>query len=78
MLHSEGAHACPETEGYRPVPDAVVVSAARTAIGTAFKGVDNGSFVDEIFPLGVTRRDGTTTTFAVDHRPTTANNPEGA
>jgi acetyl-CoA acetyltransferase len=44
----------------------------------AVAGIDNGSFGDEIFPLEVTRRDGTTTTFAVDHRPTTANNPEGA
>jgi len=78
-----------------PVPDAVLVSATRTAIGTAFKGtlldidalelgtravaeavrraglalrshqravagIDSGSFGDEIFPLEVSRRDGST------------------
>ena len=35
----------------------------------AVAGIDNGSFVEEIFPLEVTRRDGTTTTFAVDEHP---------
>jgi acetyl-CoA acetyltransferase family protein len=35
----------------------------------AVAGIDNGSFVDEIFPLEVARRDGTTTTFAVDEHP---------
>jgi acetyl-CoA acetyltransferase family protein len=35
----------------------------------AVAGIDNGSFGDEIFPLEVTRRDGTTTTFAVDEHP---------
>jgi acetyl-CoA acetyltransferase family protein len=68
-----------------PVPDAVVVSTARTAIGTAFRGtlvdvdafahqravagIDNGSFAEETFPLDMVRRDGTTTTFAVDEHP---------
>ena len=91
--------------------DAVVVSTARTAIGTAFRGtlvdvdadmsitvgwnaaveadvtreemdawalrshqralagIDNGSFVDEIVPIDVVRRDGTRATFAVDEHP---------
>lgn len=35
----------------------------------AVAGIDNGSFVDEIVPLEVTRRDGTSTTFAVDEHP---------
>src|SRR5262245_12137865 len=35
----------------------------------AVAGIDNGSFGTEIFPLEVTRRDGTTTTFAVDEHP---------
>jgi acetyl-CoA acetyltransferase family protein len=35
----------------------------------AVAGIDNGSFVDEIVPLEVTRRDGSTTTFAVDEHP---------
>jgi acetyl-CoA acetyltransferase family protein len=35
----------------------------------AVAGIDNGSFVEEIFPLEVTRRDGTTTTLAVDEHP---------
>jgi acetyl-CoA C-acetyltransferase len=35
----------------------------------AVAGIDAGSFEDEIFPLEVTRRDGTTFTFAVDEHP---------
>jgi acetyl-CoA C-acetyltransferase len=35
----------------------------------AVAGIDNGTFVDEIFPLEVTRRDGSTITFAVDEHP---------
>ena len=35
----------------------------------AIAGIDNGSFTDEIVPIEVTRRDGTTTTFAVDEHP---------
>ena len=35
----------------------------------AVAAIDAGSFVDEIMPLEVTRRDGTTTTFAVDEHP---------
>jgi acetyl-CoA C-acetyltransferase len=35
----------------------------------AVAAIDAGSFVDEIVPLEVTRRDGTTTTFAVDEHP---------
>jgi acetyl-CoA C-acetyltransferase len=35
----------------------------------AVAGIDDDSFVDEIVPLEVTRRDGTTTTFAVDEHP---------
>jgi acetyl-CoA acetyltransferase family protein len=35
----------------------------------AVAGIDNGSFVDEIVPLEVVGRDGTTSTFAVDEHP---------
>jgi acetyl-CoA C-acetyltransferase len=35
----------------------------------AVAGIDDGSFADEIVPIDVTRRDGTTTTFAVDEHP---------
>ena len=35
----------------------------------AVAGIDAGSFTDEVFPLEVTRRDGSTTTFAVDEHP---------
>ena len=35
----------------------------------AVAGIDNGSFVEEIFPLDVKRRDGSTTTVAVDEHP---------
>jgi acetyl-CoA acetyltransferase family protein len=35
----------------------------------AVAAIDAGGFVDEIVPLDVTRRDGTTTTFAVDEHP---------
>ena len=35
----------------------------------AVAGIDNGSFVDEITPIEVVRRDGTRTTFAVDEHP---------
>lgn len=35
----------------------------------AVAGIDAGSFVEEIFPLQVTRRDGSTFTFAVDEHP---------
>ncbi len=35
----------------------------------AVAGIDNGSFVDEIFPFEVSRRDGSTFTFAVDEHP---------
>jgi acetyl-CoA acetyltransferase family protein len=35
----------------------------------AVAGIDAGSFADEIFPLEVTRRDGTRFTFAVDEHP---------
>jgi len=35
----------------------------------AAAGIDAGSFADEIFPLEVTRRDGTRFTFAVDEHP---------
>ena len=35
----------------------------------AVAGIDAGSFADEIFPLDVARRDGTTVTFAVDEHP---------
>jgi acetyl-CoA C-acetyltransferase len=35
----------------------------------AVAGIDNGSFVEEVFPLDVKRRDGSTTTFAVDEHP---------
>nr|MDT0664196.1 hypothetical protein [Micromonospora sp. DSM 115978] len=35
----------------------------------AVAGIDAGSFADEIFPIEVTRRDGTSFTFAVDEHP---------
>jgi len=35
----------------------------------AIAGIDNGSFTAEIVPIEVTRRDGTTFTFAVDEHP---------
>jgi acetyl-CoA C-acetyltransferase len=35
----------------------------------AVAAIDNGSFRDEIFPIDVTRRDGSVTTFAVDEHP---------
>ncbi|MCU1375326.1 MAG: acetyl-CoA acetyltransferase [Actinomycetia bacterium] len=35
----------------------------------AIAGIDGGAFTDEIFPIDVTRRDGTTTTFEVDEHP---------
>ena len=35
----------------------------------AIAAIDNGSFDDEVVPIEVTRRDGTTTTFAVDEHP---------
>ena len=35
----------------------------------AIAGIDNGSFTDEIVPIEVTRRDGTTLTFAQDEHP---------
>ncbi len=35
----------------------------------AVAGIDNGSFEEEIFPLEVVRRDGTSFTFAVDEHP---------
>jgi len=35
----------------------------------AVAGIDSGAFTDEVFPLEVTGRDGTTTTFAVDEHP---------
>lgn len=35
----------------------------------AVAGIDNGSFTAEIVPIEVTRRDGTTVTFAVDEHP---------
>jgi acetyl-CoA acetyltransferase family protein len=35
----------------------------------AIAGIDNGSFTDEIVPIEVTRRDGTTFTFAQDEHP---------
>jgi len=35
----------------------------------AIAAIDAGSFVDEVVPLDVTRRDGTTVTFAVDEHP---------
>jgi acetyl-CoA C-acetyltransferase len=35
----------------------------------AIAGIDRGAFVDEIVPIEVTRRDGTTFTFAVDEHP---------
>ena len=35
----------------------------------AIAGIDGGAFVDEIVPIEVTRRDGTTFTFAVDEHP---------
>ncbi|WP_019925643.1 thiolase family protein [Nocardia sp. BMG111209] len=35
----------------------------------AIAGIDAGSFVDEIVPIEVTRRDGSTLTFAVDEHP---------
>ena len=35
----------------------------------AVAGIDSGSFVEEIFPFDVKRRDGSTTTFAVDEHP---------
>jgi acetyl-CoA C-acetyltransferase len=35
----------------------------------AVAGIDNGSFADEIVPIEVVRRDGSTTTFAVDEHP---------
>ncbi|SEG83727.1 acetyl-CoA C-acetyltransferase [Thermomonospora echinospora] len=35
----------------------------------AVAGIDDGSFAEEIFPIEVTRRDGTACTFAVDEHP---------
>jgi acetyl-CoA acetyltransferase family protein len=35
----------------------------------AVAGIDSGAFVEEIFPIQVTRRDGTTSTFEVDEHP---------
>ena len=35
----------------------------------AVAGIDDGSFVEEIFPFDLKRRDGSTTTFAVDEHP---------
>ncbi len=35
----------------------------------AVAGIDNGAFADEIFPIEVTRRDGTTFAFEVDEHP---------
>ncbi len=35
----------------------------------AVAGIDRGAFVEEIFPVEITRRDGTTFTFAVDEHP---------
>jgi acetyl-CoA acetyltransferase family protein len=35
----------------------------------AVAGIDNGSFAEEIFPIEVTRRDGSSFTFAVDEHP---------
>jgi acetyl-CoA C-acetyltransferase len=35
----------------------------------ALAGIDNGSFADEIMPVEVTRRDGSTFTFATDEHP---------
>lgn len=35
----------------------------------AVASIDDGRFRDEVFPVAVTRRDGTTTTFAVDEHP---------
>jgi acetyl-CoA C-acetyltransferase len=35
----------------------------------AVAGIDAGSFADEIFPIEITRRDGTTATFEVDEHP---------
>src|SRR5262245_24969478 len=65
-----------------PVPDAVVVSATRTAIGTAFKGtlldvdaLELGTRAEAVRRAGidpalvVTRRDCSTITFAVDEDP---------
>jgi acetyl-CoA C-acetyltransferase len=42
----------------------------------AVAGIDAGSFQSEIFPLEVTRRDGTTFTFAVDEHPRRATSLE--
>jgi len=35
----------------------------------AVAGIDSGAFADEVFPLAVTRRDGSVTTFEVDEHP---------
>ena len=35
----------------------------------AVAGIDNGAFADEVFPIEVTRRDGTSFTFEVDEHP---------
>jgi acetyl-CoA acetyltransferase family protein len=35
----------------------------------AVSGIDNGSFEDEVFPIEVTARDGSTSTFSVDEHP---------
>ncbi|GGV34388.1 acetyl-CoA acetyltransferase [Actinomadura cremea] len=42
----------------------------------AVAGIDAGAFADEIFPLEVTRRDGTAFTFAVDEHPRRSSSPE--
>jgi acetyl-CoA C-acetyltransferase len=42
----------------------------------AVAGIDSGAFEEEIFPIEVTRRDGSTTTFAVDEHPRRESNAE--
>jgi acetyl-CoA acetyltransferase family protein len=65
MSITVGWNAAVEAGVTREEMDAWALRSHRRAVA----GIDSGAFEDEVFPLEVARRDGTTTTFAVDEHP---------
>jgi acetyl-CoA acetyltransferase family protein len=65
MSITVGWNAAVEAGVTREEMDAWALRSHRRAVA----GIDGGSFAEEIFPLEVTRRDGTQLTFAVDEHP---------
>jgi acetyl-CoA C-acetyltransferase len=65
MSITVGWNAAVEAGVTREEMDAWALRSHRRAVA----GIDDGRFVEEIFPLDVKRRDGSTTTFAIDEHP---------